>query len=357
MNRKAQYTLNGALIGGIIKLIFNTIDQLNEIKTLPTQKFNWNKLLSSVGKGMLWGGATGFVLGAIEDEFYASSKPINANAYLFSVADNIKLNNRSPEYKINSRKADQIIQELKHYFSDQLASSPYLWGSVVKGTAVQGKSDFDIIVPFNRDCGTIEEMYSMVQNYFKNSYHDAKLIEIRVQAKSTGLIFQHNEQQWKIDVIPMRMSSTSKRRTDGYLHVNPTNIFAETSYTKTDIKLQASVKISNTQQKLIMLLKKWKSDKTVPISSYMIQSYVLEAYHANKGNIPATLSAKLLMVIKHINQNIKTSRLMSIENTNNNINNISEWDKEQIFQSTKYFIDEFNYHPNTIKDLIEGESE
>ena len=128
----------------------------------------------------------------------------------------------------------------------------------------------------------------------------------------------------------MRDIDNNPNNTASNLYVNKNGLFPTPSFTKTDIALQASVRLTLSQKNIIMILKKWKEDNQLPMSSYMIQLLVIKAYERSKGNIPRKLTDKLLMVLRFIANNIGSIRLISIENSNNDVNNISDQDKNII---------------------------
>jgi hypothetical protein len=352
MNKKTKYALNGLMIGGVTGILINAYKQWGEMKNDPLQLFDWERLLISGGKGALIGGVTGLIAGAITDEKYSNQRPINTNAYLMNVLSEIEIDKDTPTFKMCERKCEHLIKFLGSTFRDLMLKEPYLTGSVVKGTAIEGKSDFDIVLPFSRQSGSISDLFTSVHDSLKHDYNDASLKEIRKQSKSIGLIFELKGKRIKIDVIPFRHSDDSLSTTSGYLHVTSNGIFSNGSFTKTNIEQQLSLKFSAPQKNVIKILKQWRTNNDIPISSYMIQLLVHEAYNCNYGNIPSDLIGKLTMVIQFIHDNIHTIKLVGIENSNNVISNISISDKELIYKKAKHFLDEIEYHPNTIKELI-----
>ena len=90
----------------------------------------------------------------------------------------------------------------------------------------------------------------------------------------------------------------------------------------------------------------------------MIQLLVIKAYEKNKANIPRKLTDKLLMVLQFIADNISSTRLISIENSNNDVNGISDYDKNAIKNEAIKVIEEYEYHPNTIQSffVFEGQN-
>lgn len=150
----------------------------------------------------------------------------------------------------------------------------------------------------------------------------------------------------------MRNIDNNPNITASNLFVNERGLFTSPTFTKTDISLQASVRLTQTQKKIIMILKKWKEDNQLPMSSYMIQLLVLKAFDRNKDHLPRKLTDKLLMTLQFIADNIRSIRLLSIENSNNDVNNNSDYNRNVIRKEALKIIEEYEYHPNTIRTFF-----
>lgn len=349
MDRKTKYAMNGAIGGTLIIGLLNVFKQFNRMEENPEIKFDWFELLKASGKGALMGGCSGFVVGAIIDEVNVNTKAINTDAYLKTFAFAVQTDRSSSLYKMSERKCEQIIKFLEKEFKAKLSDIPFQWGSNAKGTAIEGKSDFDIMVRFYRNSFMMDEMYHSVLRVFEDNFKDNSLVEIVEQKKSIGLVFSLAGEKVRIDVVPMRAINDNPKSTASNLYVNNKGLFSKPTITKTDIPLQASVRLTPTQKKIIMVLKKWKADNNVPIDSYMIQLFVTKAYEKNRNNIPSKLTNKLLMVLEYIGESIHTIRLVSPENTNNVVSNIPISSKDLIRQKALEVVNEYHYHPNTMK--------
>lgn len=356
MNRKTKYAINGALIGGVGTAIVDIFMQWLKHKENGTP-FNWEsfdgkRTLKNLLAGAAIGGGGGFVVGAIVDEVNANTKAINTDAYLSSFALAVQADKNSSLYKLSERKCEQVIKFLEKEFADELSAVPFQWGSNAKGTAIEGKSDFDIMVRFHRNSFTVEEMYFSVLDAFREKFYDNAIVEVIDQKKSIGLVFSLKGESVRIDVVPMRDIDSNPRNTASNLYVNNKGLFSKPSITKTDIPLQASLQLTPTQKKLIIMLKKWKTDNDVPISSYMIQLFVVKTYERNRNNIPRKLTDKLMLVLDFIAENVDTIRLVSPENTNNIVSDIPDSEKETIRRKALKVVEEYEYHPNTIQSFF-----
>jgi hypothetical protein len=276
----------------------------------------------------------------------------NTDEYLNLFVNAVRVNKSSKLYKLSERKCEEIIKFVEREFEYELSNVPFQWGSNAKGTAIEGKSDFDIMVRFCRGSFTLKEMYHSVLSAFEKKFKDNFLVDVIDQKKSVGLVFNFQGEKVRIDVVPMRAIDDNPKNTASNLYVNNKGLFSNPTITKTDIPLQASVRLTPTQKKIIIMLKKWKADKNVPMSSYMVQLFVVKAYERNRNKIPRKLTDKLLMVLKFVAENILTIRLISPENSNNVVSDIPEENKNAIRIKALKVIEEYEYNANTIKSFF-----
>ena len=83
MNKKARYTINGALIGGVLLGGINAIDQF----TNPAKKpFDWRKMGESLLTGGVIGGIAGLIFGAIADWQNSQENPVDTDSGLLALA-------------------------------------------------------------------------------------------------------------------------------------------------------------------------------------------------------------------------------------------------------------------------------
>jgi len=109
-----------------------------------------------------------------------------------------------------------------------------------------------------------------------------------------------------------------------------------------------SIKLTKIQQKLLIALKNWKKEYSIPISSHLLKILLIDAFEFNKGNVPRDFTKKILMTITYIEENIMHRRITSIENTNNVLTDFGESDKLYIKKECKNILDDYNYQPNSI---------
>ncbi|WP_179319964.1 hypothetical protein [Winogradskyella helgolandensis] len=350
MNKKLiKYSKNGVVIFGLTNAFINAIQQINSIKEIPEQNFDWSELLKAGGKGALLGGVGGAFIGGIVDSNNAKKERLNTSAILSTVVSNIRLDKNNSIYKKLSIKANRIINDLEIYFNNSLGGSPLKIGSTEEGTSLSDSFDIDISVPFSSNSfNSTSEMYHTLYEYFDENYSDKDFIRLRKQKKSIGIIYRINGEDYKIDVVPYKLSKTINNKTAGYLYVNNNSFFKKDSYTKTDIISLKSIKLTTIQQKLLIALKKWKKEYSIPISSHLLKMLIIDAYEINKGNIPRDFTKKILMTITYIEENIMYRRITSIENTNNILTDFDESDKLLIKKECNNIISDYKYRPNSI---------
>jgi len=354
MNKTAKYAINGSIICGLGNALLNFIKQINHINENPEEKFNWEELFIAAGKGALAGGIGGGILGAITDYQNSLEKPLNTDILLLGLVNNVKLSKNDNTYQILNNKADNIINNLNEVFQDKISGEPMKLGSTEKGTAIRDKFDIDICLPFKPGSfSSTEKMFNSVHSSLENQIGQNSIIKIREQKKSVGVFLKLHNDKFKIDIVPYKL--TKKNSTSGYLYVNNKNIFQDnSSYTKTDIHALKSLKLTETQKRLVIVLKVWKNNQSVPITSYLLENLVLDAYKYNYKHIPRNFTNKLIMVFNHIKNNLESTVIRSIENTNNILTKISDSDKYLIIASCKEVIDEYLYHPNSIIKFVKG---
>ena len=349
MSKTLKYARNGAIAGGLGFLLFNLFKQLARINENPDAKFDWEEFIISGGKGALIGGSTGLVVGGIKDINNSFEQPLNTSDLLNSAISQMTLDKQNYYYKWLSGKALKVEKFINSNFNDKLGGTILRIGSTEENTALADDFDIDISVPFAPySFPSTEVMFDDLCSFFKNNFNDNYLIEIRPQKKSIGLIYNLNGYDFKIDVVPYKLSPKKGNKSSGYLFVNNNSFLKKDSYTKTDISSLKAIELSPTQQRIIVAIKKWKQNFNVPISSHLVKLLILDSYKSNQGAIPRDFTKKLLMVLHHIRNEINFKRIVSVENTNNVLTDMKESKRWRIIKACDEVLDEYEYQPNTI---------
>ncbi|MBL7933518.1 MAG: hypothetical protein JNL60_16555 [Bacteroidia bacterium] len=350
MNKTAKYGLYGAIGGSLINALFNIIKQLNEMDKEPGKEFDWGNLLGAAGKGAIVGGVGGLAVGAIADYQNDKEKPINTDAFLFTVIKDVKLDKNQSDFKRLDEKANRLIYLLKQKLGNKLASEPMRLGSTEKGTALSDNFDIDICLPFKHSSfNSTVEMYEYVLNFLAGLVGRESIVRIRDQKKSIGVILALRGEEYKIDIVPYKITNKRGNKTSGYLFLNDST---RPSYTKTDVHALKSLKLTDTQKKIVVVLKHWKTKNNLPLSSYLLENLVIDAYHYNE--VPRKFTKKVIMVLEHIHNNLDVAVIKSIENSNNVLTNISDSKKAEIVAACKKAIEDYEYQPNSVLDTFEA---
>lgn len=349
MNKTTKYAINGALIVGAINALINAIKQLNSMDHNPELKFDWWKLIIAAGKGAAVGGIGGMAVGAVVDYNNTQLKPINTDAHLVKLTDKIRLNKTDARYIKLDEKAVQLANMLMKEYGDLIQSMPRL-GSTESGTALKEKFDIDLGLNFRSGSFvSTEEMFFSVLSFFENNVGMASITRVRDQKKSVGVYVNLDGTEHKIDVVPCKLTKGAKGA--GYLYVNDNSLFGKPSYTKTNIRVLNGLRLSPTQQKIAIALKKWKEKNDLPMSSHLLHNLILDAYEYSK-KIPAGLTAKVIMVLNHIANSLNVAVIRGRENTNNVITNIPDSDKDVIIHAARETVENYKYQPNSIVSIF-----
>lgn len=351
MNKKTKYAMYGGAIIAIANGIYNAIKQSNQKSCDPNYQFSWAELFGAIFKGGVIGASGGFIIGAVTDYYNSKEKPINTDASLFLFVEGIRLDKTDPKFVRLDERADFLCQLLHKQFKNDLSEAPFRLGSTERGTALRENFDIDICLTFNADSfASTEEMYFTLEEVLRGYVGTGAITRIRRQTKTIGVFIDHNNEEYKIDVLPKKLTKSKNHKTSGYLYVNDESLFGRPTYTKTNVKALNTIKLTETQKKIIVVFKDWKKRNDIPISSHLLQCLVLDAYSCNRNAIPRSFSKKLVMVAEHIAKHIETATIRSIENTNNILTDISAADKTIIKNACKKIVEDYIYQPNSIID-------
>lgn len=353
MNKKSKYAINGAIGGTLAFGIANCLSQYADYRD-SVKSFDWERLLGSLLKGAIAGGAIGLVIGAIRDHFNALEKPRDTSSELLDIVQQNRLTKRHPEYINGRSKVDAINDLLCAQFGDVLMQRPVDYGSVDKGTALIDNSDFDMAALFKPGAfSSTGEMINSVHDHLKENKHLLGNATVRMQGKSVGLAIKDGDTTAKFDVVPCRITKIRGNKTSGYLHKRETTLLGtKKSFTKTNIPLLKAQTLSPTQQKMVVALKCWKKNKRLRLKGNLIEALVREAYAYNRGKIPRAFAEKIIMVWRYIADNLQTVVIRSVENTNNILTRMSDANKRAIIQASRAAVADYEYQPNSIVEAI-----
>jgi len=342
MNKAKTYAQTGALTFGIGNALVNA---LNQLKT-PNNKFDWGQLAFAAGKGALFGGAGGFVLGSIRD---------NQMSQVFSKFGNVPnyLHKSLGYYKDDNAlllsKAEQVKSKLSQKFKNDLAITPKFHGSIAKGTSISG-SDIDIQLEFKKDSGTLADVYYSVSDFIFDEFKDTNLESVREQKHSIGMEFKLKGEIKRIDIVPVRQIENGNNDTS--LFVNKTGFFEKPSYKKTNSPKQlSSLKFNYREKRIIKLLKVWKTENNLRIKSIHLEWLAKKAFE--QKSISNNIEKALSDVVYFIATNIEYMRIVDPANSNNIISNsLTSKEKSTISQFCFKMIEDIKMDKRNIIDYF-----
>jgi len=355
MNKTTKYSCNLAIAGAVINAALNLIKQLQTVDVQLRSEINWKEVLFAAGKGAVAGATIGGIAGAICDYENSLEKPQNTNAFLRSVISRVKLEPKNSSYQKLEQRADQLVEILTQSFGNKFSTPPMRGGSTTDGTALKSKFDIDIFLSFApTSFRSTRDMYERLFTFLENQVNHYGIREVRDQKKSIDVISTINGEEYKIDIVPKKLSKSNRRTTSGYLFVNNASFWGDAStYTKTDFEKLRSLGLTRVQKEIVLILKHWKNKYDLPLSTHLLKNLVLNAYANNRDRIPKGITSKVIMILEHIVENLDIAKIRSVENTNNILTNLSSERKSVIIEACKDAIEEFKYQPNSILSNFE----
>jgi hypothetical protein len=346
MKKRNKYGLNGLLLGAAGGAIYSVVKQMPALVT--GKPFDWQAFGRNTAGGALIGGGSGNVLGSVKDYYNARERRINTDRALNKKAAELVLTKSDPRYCFLRTKADQLSVFLQREYHGELVSAPTFYGSTEKGIALAKDFDIDLGVPFHASRFSTGGMYDDLQDAVETFAARHGGARVRLQDKSIGILFPYGNSHLKLDVVPLRVSDERVSKMVGYLFVNSGGLFSNPSRTKTDLNASLSLPLDDAQKKLMVLLKEWKRENDLPFSTYLLQTVMNDAYMRNRGRVPASLTSKLMMVVKHMESSIDKYHFYGRENTNNCLTDFSSSERSAIASACRRVITDVEYQPNDI---------
>ncbi|HWY12134.1 MAG TPA: hypothetical protein VN026_12455 [Bacteroidia bacterium] len=332
MSKKDNTMLWLILLGALGGALASIAKQYSETKETG-EDFGWDKIdWGRTGKGALTGSIVGLAVGVVvkligwdeEEEFYPSH-------HLNRVLSQNSLRNNPETLEVAIQKRNDIKEFFVEHFGGQLAGSPLNWGSYAQGTANGSNFDLDVIIPFSKTIGTIEEMYEATHRTLAHRYKDDDLISFRKQKKSIGVKFRINGEDIFIDVVPGREINSYEMDRELKLYCAPTSQGGKPTSIKTNTTTH-KVEISGLtdEKKLTRLMKLWRDKYGFNFKSIAIRNMVINAFDTNSHSIPYDINGKLQMVMDYISKNLKTLRIVDSANSNNVISDSMSLQEKRI---------------------------
>lgn len=348
MKKNEKIIIVTAAICAGLGLLVNGLEQKERINNKSNEKFDLGEFIKA---GLLWGigGAVGsatfvFLLSLIKEQ-RIDQDDFNEVSYLSSVLSSFEMDEVD---KATILKGFEIRKALYNNFKDLLLGKPTFQGSVAQGTALSGISDLDIRVGFKKTgFATLEDMYFSVLEYFENDFEDSKLIEVRQQKKSIGLIYNILNTDVCIDVVPGRRTNFIKGGNDYNLFENSNTTFGRASRVKMNPHKQAHLgSNASSVSKVISLIKVLNEKERFLMRSVLIKEITKSAFEYNKGRCPRRIDRQLLMTMAYMRDNIESKIIFSPDNKNVVFSNLlTDFEKTKIADRLNSIIEDIEDNP------------
>ena len=348
-SKKVPYAKNGALIGAAAGVIWNLMNQGNNLK--EGEKLDWKQLALQAIRGGAIGATVGFTWGAIKDYNNAQVKPTNTDKRLQKLVDSNRLTKDDKCYQLMNAKAEVIIGLLEAEFTGMI-NKPYRYGSTESGLALKGNPDIDICVEgLPGAFRSTAVMKDAVEDFLYSLVGDFGVKRIRRSRVSIAVYISIKGVERKIDITPKRLSANGSSA--GYLSVEGDWLWGKSTRTKTDVRVLQRVKPKGKRGDIVMLLKIWRDKEQLRLPSLLLQLLVDRAYDAYRGEIPAKFTDKVILIFRYIADNIEGIVVRSPENTNNILTDcIDSSEKREIRNACRAVIEAYEYQPNSITDYL-----
>jgi len=355
MRRKEKHIYGGAALGGMITGLSDMLIQYFNLKEGDSFWKNWNawRTLRITSIGASIGAGTGYVIYKTKRSS-EERLPFNASKYLHSILNDLNISSNPQALSIVLEIRDEITEFVIAKFGDILSSKPEYSGSFFKRTAINSNFDFDIVLPFSKDSfHSLEEMYETTYEAILDEFSNEST-EVRRQKRSIGITFSIDDFEYHFDIVPGREINNYKIDGELNLYVAPSNIFKNSTSTKTNIRAHKSITLNRPiERKIIKLLKFYRDENCLTIPSVVIQNIVIEAFDHKKA-IPYSLYHNFIYAMEYMADKIFRKTLKDLSNTNNNImDKISHWDREAIADQLNSDLDKLKNDKRYLKEIFE----
>ena len=304
MNRLNK-TTKLAVGTSLVSMLFNALKQSIEIDKGTREKFSWGEVANYGLGGFAIGAGVGLIWDTIISQ-RGTPRKFHETQYLKKVLLSHDPKDTS-EYEFQKRKASEIKQVIQEEFH-QMIYAPRLSGSLGKGTGIAGRSDYDLVVPYQKHAfRSLEEMYDATHAVLdEHAAGDPEILKVRRQGKSIGLICRSGNIDAHIDIVPARERGNYPVDGDLSLHVRARDWFTTATYTKTNIQKHKEIMKGNPdKQHVARLLKVWQATASVDVSGFEIELLVDKAFES-RHQMPRTLFGKVIVTSTFIYENIET---------------------------------------------------
>lgn len=188
-------------------------------------------------------------------------------------------------------------------------------GSLVKGTAIKGAVDIDLLISLkNKTPNTLKEIYESLYSNLNQTHHATK------QNVSIGILYQG----LKLDIVPAKLMPNA---------TYPHSIYVSKLDTRTKTNIHKHIRIikNSPHRNIIKLLKIWRKLHNLDFPSFLLELTVMNAL---RGQQIGRIDKKFLLVLSYLNEEFVSDKIYDPANTNNVVSNtISDEEKNVIIQA------------------------
>jgi len=320
MRRKPKYITTTAIVGAGITALADVVLQWSEQKekgaSLTWENFDGMRTLKRSVIGGAIGGGLGYLLYehrlAVESQYTFYS-----NEFLARLLAEENLRSDPALFEKFIFYKSQVQDWLHDSYADDLVCPPILAGSFFKRTAIASNCDLDILLAFKRHSfSTLELMYSDVHKKITDRY-SAKATIIKT-SRAITLYFDDNGMPIQVDILPGRETGNFQKDHQLMFHVNPSWIFGDSTWTKTNVRMQKNITVNfPAARRIIKLVKLYRDRNGYYLPSVIIEHCVVMALDGDNCSYSDTVN--LLTCMRFIAKVLQWSLLPDIANNNRNL--------------------------------------
>ena len=359
MRKKNRYVTKGAAGTAFFFMIIDGFSQYLELKEEGKsfwKNLDLNRAFKAGAKGLVIGGLLGYILYKVH-QWEERDLPFCPDNHLHKV---LNIHSAQSDAKFVST-AKKLIRELKEKlafeFGNDLVDKPLDFGSSKTKTAIGGSSDFDILVPFKKNVGTIVDLYEDVHEFMVDNY-ESDFFDIRKQRHSVGLTFDDGEVCVHVDVVPARERNNYQETGDVTILRRSKGFWETPTYIKTNIWKKRNVVVNQPEtRRIVKLMKIYRGAANFYLNSPVVLALVKEAMDKNMGYINSSIYNNWTLAMGYVADQLQTrTRVTDIANSNNNLlEKVSQNQRNSIIARIFKDLESLEKSPQYLKEIFEIE--
>lgn len=357
MRKKDRYIYGTALIGGIGFSLYDALEQYIETqeRNLPFWgNYDGSQTFQAFLKGTLCGGVAGLAFYEIH-KWYEKDLPFCPDNHLHQILTNSSID-ADPLF---IAKGKQIIDKLKGFiiteYGEVLIDKPKQFGSTKQKIAIGGSSDFDLLVPFSKNVGTLDVIYEDLFYSLENEFSE-DCFELRRQRHSIGLCLNDSEHSIHFDIVPARERNNYYQTGDLTIQRRAEGFFETPTHIKTNLWKKSNHVVNRPEvRRIVKLLKIYKLDNQLILNSTAITTLVKESHDKNLGYVNSSIFNNLMLSMTYIADEILSRQFVKdIANSNINlIDNLTSFERLKISNLLKSDLEKIQNNPSYLKEIFE----